>query len=99
MSGSDLAHQFLAIVEEIPFGKVATYGQIARLAGYPRHSRLVGQTMSRSEFYGDFPCHRVINSQGRLAPHWPAQKELLQAENIHFQTNGNVDLKKSQWQP
>ena len=58
----------LAVISEIPCGQVASYGQIAELAGYPRHGRHVGKACSHSEFYGDYPCHRVVNSQGRTAP-------------------------------
>ena len=57
----------LSVVEEIPIGKVATYGQIANLCGYPKNSRLVGKILSMSDYYGKFPCHRVVNCNGRIA--------------------------------
>ncbi len=91
-------YQVYAIVEEIPAGKVATYGQIAKLSGYDRNSRLVGKALSHSEFYGNYPCHRVVNHQGRLVPGWKEQRDLLQSEGITFKKNGFVDLKKYQWQ-
>lgn len=62
----DLLYLIYSIVEEIPEGKVATYGQIARLAGIPKNSRLVGKALKYSKLYGDFPCHRVVNYNGRL---------------------------------
>ena len=64
----DLAYEVLSLVEEIPEGKVATYGQLARLIGREKNSRLVARILSRAERYGQFPCHRVVNHAGRLAP-------------------------------
>lgn len=66
-------YQVLSIVEKIPAGKVATYGQIARLAGRERNARLVGRILSQAEYYGKYPCHRVVNHAGRLVPGWPEQ--------------------------
>ena len=62
--------QILSIVEEIPEGYVATYGQIAKLSGYDKNARLVGKVLSLSGYYGKYPCHRVVNSSGRCAPYW-----------------------------
>ena len=64
----DLIYEILSAVGEIPYGRVATYGQIARL---------IGRVLSRAEYYGDYPCHRVVNHQGRTAPGWPEQRALL----------------------
>ena len=60
------AYEILSVVEEIPFGKVATYGQIARLIGMEKNSRLVTRVLSHAKQYGNFPCHRVVNHMGRL---------------------------------
>lgn len=54
----DLAYRILFVVEEIPYGHVATYGQIARLIGMDNYSRLVGRVLDRAEHYGDYPCHK-----------------------------------------
>ena len=62
----DFAYAVLSAVTEIPEGKVATYGQIARLIGYPKNARLVARVLSHAEYYGDYPCHRVVNASGRL---------------------------------
>ena len=64
----DFAYEVLSVVEEIPEGKVATYGQIARLIGREKNARLVARVLSHAEYYGEFPCHRVVNHVGRLAP-------------------------------
>ena len=89
--------QILSIIEEIPHGCVATYGQIAKLSGYDKNSRLVGKVLGISDYYGRYPCHRVVNSQGRLAPGWLGQRDLLIDEGISFKGNGCVNLKKHQW--
>ena len=73
----DLIYEILSAVGEIPYGRVATYGQIARLIGRDKNARLVGRVLSRAEYYGDYPCHRVGNHQGRTAPGWPEQRALL----------------------
>ena len=93
----DLLYLIYSIVEEIPEGKVATYGQIARLAGIPKNSRLVGKALKYSSLYGDFPCHRLVNYNGRLVPGWDEQIVLLQSEGITFKDNLHVDLKKHLW--
>ena len=93
----DLIYQILSVVEEIPEGKVASYGQIAQLIGREKNARLVGKVLSMAEFYGDYPCHRVVNHTGRTAPGFHEQKQLLEAEGIRFRPNGCVDLAKYQW--
>ena len=94
---SRLIYEVLSAVAEIPAGYVASYGQIARLIGRERNARLVGRVLSFAELYGDYPCHRVVNSAGRLAPHFPEQRERLLAEGVGFRANGCVDMKRYQW--
>lgn len=89
----DFAYAVLSAVAEIPEGKVATYGQIARLIGYPKNARLVARVLSHAEYYGDYPCHRVVNASGRLAPGWAAQAMLLQAEGVALIDATHVSLK------
>ncbi len=93
-----LIDQILAAIEEIPEGKVATYGQIARLIGREKNARLVGRVLSRSEAYGDYPCHRVVDHAGRLAPCWPEQSGLLRGEGVPLKDEQHVDLKRCQWE-
>ena len=93
----DLIYQILSVVEEIPEGHVATYGQIARLIGREKNARLVGRVLSMAEYYGDYPCHRVVNHAGRLAPGWLEQRFLLEKEGVLLKQNGCVDLKHHQW--
>ena len=92
-----LIYEILSVVGEIPYGRVASYGQIARLIGRERNSRLVGRVLSMAERYGDYPCHRVVNHAGRLAPYFHEQEPRLREEGVGFLPNGNVDMKKYQW--
>ena len=92
-----LIYEILSVVEEIPEGKVATYGQIARLIGRNKNARLVGKVISHAEFYGKYPCHRVVNYTGRLVPGWKEQRFLLLEEGISFKDENHVDIKENQW--
>ena len=93
----DFAYEVLAVVEEIPEGNVATYGQIARLIGREKNARLVARVLSHAQYYGDFPCHRVVNHAGRLAPGWSEQAVLLRQEGVALKDAFHVDLKQFQW--
>lgn len=93
----NLIYEILSLVEEIPEGKVASYGQIARLIGRERNSRLVGKVLSDAEHYGSYPCHRVVNHAGRTVPGWAEQRLMLENEGVEFCPNGNVDMKRFQW--
>lgn len=93
----DIIYEILSVVEEIPEGNVATYGQIAKLIGRDKNSRLVGKVLSIAEYYGDYPCHRVVNHAGRLAPGWREQGELLRGEGVPFKNDTHVDLGQCQW--
>ena len=94
---TDLIYEVLSVVEEIPEGRVATYGQIARMIGRDRNARLVGKILSMAEYYGSYPCHRVVNHTGRTAPGFYDQRQRLETEGVGFRTNGCVDLAKYQW--
>ena len=93
-----LIYEILSVVEEIPAGRVASYGQIARLIGRDRNARLVGKVLSMAEHYGRYPCHRVVNHAGRPAPHFFDQRERLEAEGVVFKENGCVDMARFQWE-
>ena len=94
----ELVYEILSAVEEIPAGKVASYGQVARLIGREKNARLVGRVLSLSQYYGDYPCHRVVNHAGRLAPGFLEQRALLESEGVSFLPNGHVDMKTCQWE-
>lgn len=94
----DLIYEILSAVEEIPRGRVATYGQIARLIGRERNARLVGKVLGMAEYYGTYPCHRVVDHAGRLVPGWVKQGSLLRSEGVCLKDETHVDLKKYQWE-
>ena len=89
-----LLYEILSVVEEIPEGCVATYGQIARLIGREKNARLVGKALSVSGMYGEYPCHRVVNHAGRLVPGWTEQRSLLMMEGVPMKDEQHVDIRK-----
>ena len=100
MSGQVFA-AFCDIVRQIPVGKVATYGQVARLAGMPRCARTVGYAMAGCTD-PTVPCHRVVDRFGgtkacfdTYAP--GTQRALLEAEGVVFQPDGTVELETCLW--
>lgn len=86
-------------VEQIPQGRVATYGEVARMAGSPRASRAVGNILHKNPFFGVVPCHRVVHADGALAEPFAfggagVQREMLEKEGVTFTKDGRVDMKK-----
>ncbi len=91
-----------AVVKKIPKGKVATYGQIARLAGSPRAARAVGMCMKHNPYAPVVPCHRVVAQNGALTGYSgkggiQGKQKLLQAEGVCFLKNNKIDMKQSDW--
>lgn len=87
------------VVKSIPEGKVATYGQVAMLAGNPRWARVVGYALHCNPEPGVIPCHRVVNREGRVSPAFAfggenIQIDLLKKEGIVFEEDGTIDLSK-----
>jgi methylated-DNA-protein-cysteine methyltransferase related protein len=93
------------VVRQIPYGKVATYGQIAQLAGYGRGARLVGYALFRVELDQDVPWQRVVNAKGEISesPFRQGgdylQRALLEAEGVEFSKTDRINLRQYQWQP
>ena len=100
---TEFTESVIAQLKKIPKGKVATYGQIATLAGSPRAARQVVRILHSSSKKHNLPWHRVINSQGdislRPSQGYEIQKALLIKEKIKFSLTGRIDLKLFQWQP
>lgn len=87
----------IQLIQSIPFGYVATYGQIAKAAGNSRAARQVSWILhSMSEKY-ELPWHRVINAKGEISHTSSEQRAMLEMENIQFTLHGKVDLKNYQW--
>lgn len=98
-----LYERFYAVVRRIPKGRVATYGQVAALAGLPRHSRHVGYALAALTGDG-VPWQRVINSKGEISGRdYPdaarGQRARLEDEGVEFDGRGRVDLKRYGWKP
>jgi methylated-DNA-protein-cysteine methyltransferase-like protein len=93
-----------SIVARIPEGKVATYGQIAALAGMPKGARVVGWAMRSAPENLMLPCHRVVNRTGSLAPDYAfgsreIQRSMLEAEGIVFRLDGTIHMESQLWKP
>ena len=91
-----------SIVRKIPRGRVASYGQVARIAGLPGHARQVGYAMSALPYGSSVPWHRVINAQGRVSRRRVpgpelTQRMLLEQEGVRFGASGRIDLYLYGW--
>ena len=100
---SDASSRIYAVIRDIPKGRVATYGQIAALAGLRGHARQVGYALHAS-VDDDVPWHRVINSRGEISQRSdpgpePLQRVMLEDEGVVFDTRGRINLKRFQWNP
>ncbi len=90
------------VVKQIPYGQVATYGQVAAIAGNKRWARVVGYALHANPDPDHIPCHRVVNKEGKVCEGFAfgggnRQAELLKAEGVGF-VDGNVDLARYQWE-
>lgn len=94
---NEFYREVYCLVAAIPAGCVLTYGQIARLTGWPHHSRLVGKALREAPEALKLPCHRVVNSRGGTVPSWARQRELLEKEGVAFKKNHCVNLATHQW--
>ena len=98
----ELYRAIVQVVDLIPYGKVASYGQVARLAGLPRHARLVGRVLQQLDADSGVPWHRVINAQGKISLSKTNEKGeniqqlKLQQEGVAVAA-GKINLKQYQW--
>lgn len=98
-----LYERFYAIVRRIPAGRVATYGQIAELAGAPRGARQVGYALAAVREPDAIPWHRVVNAKGEISPradpsgYEHLQRVLLEGEGVEFDARGRVALERYRW--
>jgi methylated-DNA-protein-cysteine methyltransferase-like protein len=93
-----------AVVRRIPRGRVATYGQVARVAGLGENARLVGYAMAALPDDTTVPWQRVVNAQGRVSLRSVAgadalQRALLEREGVRFDARGRIDLAVHGWRP
>ncbi len=95
--------QIISIIKRIPKGKVATYGQIAALAGNPRGARAVIWLLHSSSGKEKLPWHRVINGKGQISlkpcQGYEEQRAMLESEGVEFDLYGRADLERYRWEP
>jgi methylated-DNA-protein-cysteine methyltransferase-like protein len=97
------ARRILETIRDIPTGRVASYGQIAEIAGIPRGARQVGYVLRHLSEGQDVPWHRVVQSNGRIAfdkgsPEYREQADRLMLEDVAV-LGGRVDIERYRWQP
>lgn len=91
------------VIRRIPRGWVATYGQVAAMAGLPRRARLVGRVLQRLDPAVKIPWHRVVNAKGEISYSLSRnggdalQRRLLEKEGFEFDANGRLDLERCRW--
>lgn len=89
--------QVYRIVEQVPYGSVITYGQVAMLTGRPRHARQVGYALHAAPKERRLPWHRVVNRLGELSPRYAftaKQRKLLEKEGVTFGPNGRIHMRR-----
>src|SRR3974390_3313742 len=97
--GDEAAAAICAVIRRIPQGWVATYGQVAAMAGLPRRARLVGRVLQHLETTTDIPWHRVVNAKGEVSYSLSRnggdalQQRLLEKEGLEFDSKNRFDLK------
>ena len=99
-SESDL--RIYEVIRRVPEGKVATYGQVASLAGLPGHARQVGYALHASRAEDELPWQRIVNAKGEVSPrsdpgYEGLQRAMLEAEGVEFNAAGRIDLKRFRW--
>jgi methylated-DNA-protein-cysteine methyltransferase-like protein len=98
-----LSDRIKRVIRRIPKGMVATYGQVAALAGHPRAARAVVWILHSSSTRAKLPWHRVINSRGTISLKpgygYEEQRALLLQEGVGFDREGRVDLRRQGWRP
>jgi methylated-DNA-protein-cysteine methyltransferase-like protein len=101
--GDEAAAAICAVIRRIPKGWVATYGQVAAMAGMPRRARLVGHVLQHLDPATDIPWHRVVNAKGEVSYNLSRngndafQQRLLEKEGIEFDVRNRFDLERFRW--
>jgi methylated-DNA-protein-cysteine methyltransferase-like protein len=104
MESFEAYDEIYAVVASIPKGKVATYGQVAELAGLPRRARMVGYALRELPGGSDLPWHRVVNASGGVSARGRPESErtqraLLEAEGVVFSRHNRLSLHRFGWEP
>ena len=103
LQGDEAVEAICAVIRRIPLGWVATYGQVAVMAGLPRRARLVGRVLQRLDPVTKIPWHRVVNAKGEVSYSLSRnggdtlQRRLLEKEGIRFDDSNRLDLERCRW--
>jgi methylated-DNA-protein-cysteine methyltransferase-like protein len=103
LQGDKAVEAICAVIRRIPRGWVATYGQVAAMAGMPRRARLVGRVLQRLDPGTKIPWHRVVNAKGEVSYSLSRnggdilQRRLLEKEGIKFDAGNRLDLERCRW--
>jgi methylated-DNA-protein-cysteine methyltransferase-like protein len=101
--GDEAVQGICAVIRRIPWGWVATYGQVAAMAGMPRRARLVGRVLQRLDPAVKIPWHRVVNAKGEVSYSLSRnggdilQRRLLEKEGLRFDDKNRLDLERCRW--
>ncbi|MDP1839703.1 MAG: MGMT family protein [Reyranella sp.] len=102
-SHDEAVEAICAVIRRIPYGWVATYGQVATMAGLPRRARLVGRILQRLDSATKIPWHRVVNARGEVSFSLSRnggdilQRRLLEKEGLTFDDSNRLDLERCRW--
>ncbi len=104
MASQGIHSRIYTVVRRIPAGRVATYGQVATMAGLGGHARQVGYALNALAEGTRVPWHRVINARGEVSPRSDpcddhGQRSRLEAEGVRFGAGGRIPLRSYQWRP
>ena len=97
---SELYEKIYTVIRKIPCGKVATYGQIAKLAGMGSHARLVGYSLHALTPEKRVPWHRVVGAGGKISlggEGYKTQRKILESEGVEFDEKGKIPLTRFGW--
>ncbi len=103
LQGDEAVEAICAVIRRIPLGWVATYGQVAAMAGLPRRARLVGRVLQHLDPATKIPWHRVVNAKGEVSYSLSRnggdvlQRRLLEKEGLEFDDNNRLDLERCRW--
>ncbi|MBI2742107.1 MAG: MGMT family protein [Rhodospirillales bacterium] len=103
LQGDEAVEAICAVIRRIPLGWVATYGQVAAMAGLPRRARLVGRVLQHLDPATKIPWHRVVNAKGEVSYSLSRnggdvlQRHLLEKEGLEFDDNNRLDLERCRW--